>query len=992
MKKILLLLFWILACMNPAWSQGFHSTQFTTKDGLPSNTVYSCIQDHLGNIWFSTEYGVSRFNGFRFENFNQQDGLSDNDVFKVAQDSKNRIWFFTSNGTLSYYLNGKIFNPKNDRILKRLVTTSFFDGFIEDLQGNLWFSTRGDGVYILNRDGNIKHIRPLIDMPGSSLAPGMWLSPKNDVMVFGSEGIINLSRNPGSYEIPFDEKNGRIEYALSRKDGSIVVAQNHRLFILELNGTSFKQIPDSVFPNKSGVSWMVEDADGDLWISTIRGLHLFEQSHFDRNHHHEYLRNRSLAGFISDRQNNLWVASLDEGVFLINNRNILFYGKNQGMPEVPVSSIFSGKEGIWFGNDSGGIGLITNEKLNLIPNWPSDGYYKRGRIRSFHHSPNQPSIWVAAENGLFKIDNKQISSFVKIGCKTICFDSQGKLLIGYPNGFLTLPLDDLRNRMSEIKNQYRKKGKPTRDLHDFLNLKDSIHKEIELDTRVFGIKEDKDNTLWFATNSGLFSMKYNKILYHKPVDELLGMSFQSIEILSDGTIALACNGYGIILVNKGKVNIIGEKQGLTSNYIKNMHQFGTDSLWACTPHGLNLLIIKDFDSKPVIEKWTEENGLISENLIDIAFRHDTAYIASLSEVIVYPAFNKNRWLTSPPVRIEKLSVNGVFRGIQNVLEVPEDSNQISLWFVTMDYRNIGKSHYRYRLNNDMYWRRISGNEIHLGALSPGEYQLEIQVRLPGEQWSASQSLITIAVSKPFYTSRLFLFLISLFLGAGGVAVWYSFRLLPIRQQKQEFEEKRMRSQPSEPSFFVLSAFQTLQNLVATQQNEMSIDFIARFKILYKELVDQKNKPEVSLHKELEIIDLFLSTISFSKSIRIALNKELDLSVNPDRFELPPLFLVNALEMAFGMIEQCDPNFTKINLALAEIGTTLQFVIEHESTDSSFTFPNRKMDEFGVKRRYLEKTVNQWNEFHSNKIEFFATGLQDNKMPSLRIQIWIQARN
>jgi hypothetical protein len=92
-----------------------------------------------------------------------------------------------------------------------------------------------------------------------------------------------------------------------------------------------------------------------------------------------------------------------------------------------------------------------------------------------------------------------------------------------------------------------------------------------------------------------------------------------------------------------------------------------------------------------------------------------------------------------------------------------------------------------------------------------------------------------------------------------------------------------------------------------------------------------------------------------------------------------------------MIELSDPNYSRVHLFLAEIGSTLQFVIEHEQTDDSFTFSDRKMEEFQIKRRHLEKIANQWNEFHSNKIEFFATGFQDNKMPSLRIQIWIQAR-
>jgi len=991
LRIIFSFLFWIFVSVTCSFSQGFHNTRFTTKDGLPSNTVYSSIQDHLGYIWFSTEYGVSRFNGFRFENFNQQDGLSDNDVFKVAQDSKNRIWFLTSNGTLSYYLNGKIYNPKTDRVLGRLVSVSYFNGFIEDAKGNLWFSTHGDGVYILNANGQVRHIRPLIDMPGSFLSSGIWLSSHNDVMAFGKDGVINLSKKPGEYAVPFEGKQGRIEYVLGRKDGSVVVAQNHRLFVLKPDSTHFRQIPESVFTYERVVSCMVEDADGDLWISTLRGLHQFEQSFFDRSHYHVYLRNRSLSGFMPDRQNNLWVSSINEGVFLINDRNILYYGKSQGMPEVPVSSIFSGKEGVWFGTDSGGIGLIDREKIKLLPNWYSDLYYGRGRIRSFQYSPDQSHLWVVSENGLFQIENQQISSHFPVGTKSICFDSQGNLLLGNSTQVLSFQTDALQKRMDEMKNQFMKKGKPYPQFQDFPKFKDSEYKKISLGTRVYGIKEDKDNTLWFATNSGLFSLQYNKTLYHKPFDELLGMSFQSIEILSDGTIALACNGYGVVLVKKGKVSIIGEKQGLTSNYIKNLHQFGTDSLWACTPHGLNLLIMKDFDSKPIIEKWTEENGLISENLIDITFRHDTAYMASLSEVIVYPGFNKNRWLTSPPVRLEKITVNGVMRSVQNTIEVPEDSNQFSIWFVTMDYRNIGKSHYRYRLDEELEWRQTSGNEIQLGALKAGDHVLEIQVRLPGEEWSASQKLLTISVNNPFYTNRLFLFLISLFLGAGAVAVWYSYRLLPRRRHLQESENRFFETQKSEPSFFVLGAFHTLQNLVATQQNETGIDFISRFKILYRELVDHQKKLDIPITKELEVIDLYLETLNFSKRTRISIDKEKVLQQNPERFELPPLFLANAMEMAFGLIELSDPVFRHVHLVLAEIGTTLQFVIEHEPPDNSLIFPDKRIEEFRTKRRHLEKTAADWNEFHSNKIEFFATGFERNQMPSLRIQIWIQSR-
>ena len=38
-------------------------TQFTMKDGLLSNCVWSMLEDHSGNIWFGTGEGICRYDG-----------------------------------------------------------------------------------------------------------------------------------------------------------------------------------------------------------------------------------------------------------------------------------------------------------------------------------------------------------------------------------------------------------------------------------------------------------------------------------------------------------------------------------------------------------------------------------------------------------------------------------------------------------------------------------------------------------------------------------------------------------------------------------------------------------------------------------------------------------------------------------------------------------------------------------------------------------------
>ncbi len=50
---------------------------YTIDNGLPDNTVYAILEDNKGNLWFSTNKGLSNFdlNKNRFTNYDQADGL-----------------------------------------------------------------------------------------------------------------------------------------------------------------------------------------------------------------------------------------------------------------------------------------------------------------------------------------------------------------------------------------------------------------------------------------------------------------------------------------------------------------------------------------------------------------------------------------------------------------------------------------------------------------------------------------------------------------------------------------------------------------------------------------------------------------------------------------------------------------------------------------------------------------------------------------------------
>jgi ligand-binding sensor domain-containing protein/signal transduction histidine kinase len=71
--------------------------QYQQEQGLPNDVVYGILEDQNGDLWMSTNLGISRLNVSTgvFENFNIKDGLQGNefDSSSFAKDSSGRMYF-----------------------------------------------------------------------------------------------------------------------------------------------------------------------------------------------------------------------------------------------------------------------------------------------------------------------------------------------------------------------------------------------------------------------------------------------------------------------------------------------------------------------------------------------------------------------------------------------------------------------------------------------------------------------------------------------------------------------------------------------------------------------------------------------------------------------------------------------------------------------------------------------------------------------------------
>ncbi len=83
-----------------------HFIRYTEKDGLCNNVTYSMEEDLHGNIWISTDKGLSKFNpgSETFQNFYMKDGLLNDQFYWTASDAdSDGILYFGGIGGLDYF-------------------------------------------------------------------------------------------------------------------------------------------------------------------------------------------------------------------------------------------------------------------------------------------------------------------------------------------------------------------------------------------------------------------------------------------------------------------------------------------------------------------------------------------------------------------------------------------------------------------------------------------------------------------------------------------------------------------------------------------------------------------------------------------------------------------------------------------------------------------------------------------------------------------------
>ena len=739
-------------------------THFTTKEGLSDNHVRSIYEDKIGNLWFGTENGVSRYDGNRVDavergekippelqsdlkkingklvrtitRFTDKIGMGNNDVRRIIEDKKGNIWFGTNGGGVTKYdgnrvdaierggkvtietlhdlkkLNGKFHSTFSNFTDKEGLSSNYISSIQEDKSGNLWFGTLGGGLNKYN---------------------GKYFTRFTD-----QEGLCN---NLVSYVFEDRSRN--------------LWCGTYMAGLSKYNGKSFTH-----FTTKEGLSYNVvysilEDKKGNLWFGTYRGgISKYDGKSFVHYTTNEGLSNNAVWSSLEDKKGNIWFGTEKGGINKfssqqksaegINSGTFTIYTDKKGVDDNTVRCIFEDTKGnLWFGSQGGGAskfdgksfthytikeGLTDNIVLNILED-------KNG------------NLWFGTYNGITKYDGKSFTRFKdkedinRNKIVSMLEDKTGNLwFCTYGGGVVK---------------------------YDGKSFTHYTEKEGLINNFVFSMIEDKKGNFWFGTRFGLSKLAGNYMLRSaksnaNPNTEQPSL-FKNFGY-EDGFLGIGCNASSMKEDRNGTI-WIGSNDRLTA-----FHPEGDESGMDTIPPNIELTSIGLFNEKiPWLSLFYSSDKAGSHKAGDV--KDTSITLGNSVKISGFKFHGVNKWYSIP-----------------SDLSLAYNNNYVTFNFIGITLNKNKNVKYKYKLEGlDENWSATTNRtEVPYGNLAQGTYTFKVKA-MNSEGYASKELNYTFTIRPPWWKTWWSRSLFALFVFI-SLYSFYRWRTASLREGKKQLEK------------------------------------------------------------------------------------------------------------------------------------------------------------------------------------------------------------
>lgn len=388
---------------------------YNKNDGLPSNIIWTILEDYSGSIWLATDGGLSMFDGRTFTTKVDSSRMDGDEIVKcIAHGKNNTLWIGTSEKGVYQY------DIASDSILLRLSPDQLISdemvlihGLTEDHQGNLWVALNRKGICKYSNgqftrynsdNSNLAHdqVRHVMcDSKGR-----IWASTGVGVSVFDKGHFTSYTEKDGlvhNYNrSSFEDSKGNI-YFCSFGDGISVYNDEKGFFQTYTQNEGF---------DAHWVSAIDEDENGNLWISTLYNGVIKKENEAFTYYYPDFNDPDMFVYEILEDQNGTFWFGTQKGLVKYEDGKMYRWGIEQGLPTEYILEIAEDSKGnLWLGTFSQGLYYFDGHSIKWFKhNWENG---LSGANITGLQVDNEDRVWAATSGGVNTIKDDSLSWYNK---------------------------------------------------------------------------------------------------------------------------------------------------------------------------------------------------------------------------------------------------------------------------------------------------------------------------------------------------------------------------------------------------------------------------------------------------------------------------------------------------------------------------------------------------------------------------------------------------
>lgn len=552
---ILLCIIFITQFLSVCHLQAVHYyyKQISLKDGLPS-TIRCILNDEQGFVWIGTKAGVGRYDGHELKKYtyqaNDPHSLPHNQIHQIIEDKQNNIWILTEKGVARYQRQSDNFSILTDENGKHIIAYTSW------LTPNGILLAAPNKIYFYNYQDASCQLLQMFNLPTDFDITHLSLWNEQTVLCCSRwQGLLLVNLKTGkSYLPPFDCGKEIMTMFTDSQKRIWIAPYNKGLFCFTHDGKPIVHYTSHNSSLSNNIILSIAERNKQIWIGTDGGgINILEPEtgtfslleHVPGRENYSLPAN-SILSLYNDRNNNMWVGSIRNGLISIREVSMKTYtdvlpGNDRGLSNSSVLCLHQEDDDkIWIGTDGGGINCF-NPIVDKFTHYSSTWEDKVASISQFSSGKLLISVF---SKGIFIFDplTGKKEPFTIIDSETnahLC--NRGKavnLFQNTPNSILFLgdhvyQYDLKEHIFSTITEQKGIKTKgallPITNYKEHTYLNDTKHiydldnhkKHIEIlfsftnDTIINSVSRDEYGAFWIGSNYGLvYYNPTNKISQH----------------------------------------------------------------------------------------------------------------------------------------------------------------------------------------------------------------------------------------------------------------------------------------------------------------------------------------------------------------------------------------------------------------------------------------------------------------------------------------------